>query len=122
MPAVIDACRAGEALAATKKLIVALPAPLCAEVIVTQFAVAPAFHAQSAADVVRATLPVPPAGVALNVVGLKVYWQPLASCTATAMPPIVSVASRAAPGLPATENATLPLPLPEVPLVIVSHG
>ena len=46
-----------------------------------------------------------------------------AACdTVTVCPPIVSVPVRAAPVLAATPNDTVPLPVPDAPLVTVSHA
>jgi hypothetical protein len=42
--------------------------------------------------------------------------------TLTVRPAIISSPVRAPPVFAATVNATLPLPLPEAPEVIVSHG
>ena len=57
----------------------AFPVPFADEVTVTHDADGVVVHAQSVDDVTRLTLPLPPAADALNVVGLSVYVQPLAS-------------------------------------------
>jgi hypothetical protein len=74
------------------------------------------------AVVVTEIVPVPPEAGRLIEAGLTVNTQGAACVTVKAFPPIVSVALRdAVVELAATVNPTLPLPLPEAPLEIVTH-
>src|SRR5579863_5413549 len=71
------------------------------------------------AVVVTATLPLPPAAVKEADIGAMLYEQAvpdwaIGNCT----PPMVRLPDRPAPGLAATLNFTVPLPVPLVPALI----
>ena len=48
--------------------------------------------------------------------------QPLSWTTLKSFPAIVNTADRCGPVFASTVNLTIPLPVPEAPLVILSHG
>ncbi len=75
------------------------------------------------AAVSTSTEPVPPPAATLIAIGVIVYPHEPAGCEiVNACPPIVSVDDRAdVPVFAATENATVPLPLPLAPEVIVTQ-
>ena len=102
-----------------------LPVPDAPLVTVSHETLAVAVHAQVPADAVNATVPEPPVSATFCPVGAieKVHgggggavWE-----TVNVWPPTVSVPVRAAPALTAALNATVPLPVPDAPPVIVNH-
>ena len=113
--------RAGPVFAAAVKVTDPLPLPDVALVIVSQFTVDVAFHAQPLAAV-TATVPVPPPTTIDWVTGAIEKLQPAACVTENGVPAIVTVALRAAPVFGLTEKLTVPLPVPLAPLVIEIHG
>lgn len=119
---VIDVLRAPPALADTVNATVPLPVPDVPLVIEIQETFADAVHAHPApAVIVTATLLDPPAAPKFALPGAIAKLHAAAACDTVAVAvPIVSVAVRAPPLLVATENAAVPLPVPE-PLVTVIH-
>ncbi len=113
--------RAGPVFAAALKVIDPSPLPDVAPVIVSQFTVDVAFHAQPLAAV-TATVPVPPAAAIDWLAGAMEKLQPAACVTVNGVPAIVTVALRAAPVFGLTEKPTVPLPVPLAPLVIEIQG
>jgi hypothetical protein len=113
--------RAGPVFAAALKLIDPLPLPDDALVIVSQFALLVAFHAQPLAAV-TATVPVPPPAAIDWLPGAMEKLQPAACVTVNGFPAIVTVALRAAPVFALTEKLTVPSPVALAPLVIEIHG
>lgn len=102
---------------------VAVPGPLPVDVEVIQGALAAEFQLHPGA-VFTLIDPLSPAAAALMASGDTVYTQEGAACeTVKVCPPIVRVADRDDPVVFAsTVNATLPLPLPLAPDVIVTHA
>ena len=119
--------RAGPGFTAAANASVPLPVPAAAPVSVNHAALVLAVHAHVAAEAVTATEPEPPlsatscdAGEIVNVHG---GGGAAAACdTVKVCPPMVSVPVRAAAVFAATLNATVPLPVPEAPLVTVNHA
>jgi hypothetical protein len=107
-----------------------LPVPAAAPVSVNHAALVLAVHAHVAAEAVTATEPEPPlsatscdAGEIVNVHGGGGGGGAAAACdTVKVCPPMVSVPVRAAAVFAATLNATVPLPVPDAPLVTVNHA
>lgn len=125
-PIVIVPVRAAPVFAAAVNATVPLPVPDDDPLLtVNHGAFATAVHAHVGADAVTATDPEPPvsatfcdAGAIVNVHGGAGG----ADCdTVNVCPAIVIVPLRAAPVLAAAANATVPLPVPDAPLVTVSH-
>ena len=118
--------RAAPVLAADVKLTVPLPVPDAPAVTVSQGTFAIAVHVQVPADAVTPTDPEPPVSATFWLVGAIVMVHGGGGggvCdTVKVWPPIVSVPLRAVPVLAATVNATVPLPVPDEPPVIVNHG
>ena len=77
-----------------------------------------------ATDEVTLTLPAPPCAENVWEVGKIEKVQPTAASwfMATAAPATVNIAVRAAPAFCATENLTVPFPVPLLPDVIVTKG
>ena len=99
---------------------VPLPLPLAPLVIVIQAAVVVAVQLQPWV-VVTWTSTLPPCWSNVCEVGLIEYVHAVACVTVNVLPAIVSVPVRSAPELAATENVTVPLPLPLAPDAIVIH-
>jgi hypothetical protein len=112
--------RAGPVFAAALKVTDPLPLPDVALVIVSQFTLAVAFHAQPL-EAVTAIVPVPPPAATDWLAGAMKKLQPAACDTVNVFPAIVSVALRAAPVFALTEKLTVPLPVPFAPSVIEIH-
>jgi len=103
---------------------VAVPLPLPDEGLVSEIQSAlfdVAVHAQPAAAVIELD-PGPPDASTFNEFGAMLNEHAAAWLTVNVWPAIVNVPVRAAPGLAATLNATVPFPLPDAPLVIVSQS
>jgi hypothetical protein len=117
--------RAAPVFADALKATVPLPVPDAPAVTVIQSGLfEAAVHAQPA-PAVTVIDPVPPAGSTAWVPGamLNVHAGAAAACvTVRVWPPIVSVPVRAAPVFAAALNETVPLPLPDAPLVMVSQS
>ena len=112
---------AAAALAATVSDTVPLPDPLAPPVTVTHGALLTDVQAHPG-PAVTATLVVPPEAGTAAEVGASEYWQAGASAaclTANDRPAIVSVPVLAPPGLAATANSTVPVPVPVAPRRIV---
>ena len=112
--------RAGPVFAATVNATVPLPGPVGPGVILIQGAFATAVHTHPS-PVVTLTEPVPATSASATLVGEieKLQTGAAADCVAVKVwPPIVIVPLRAAPGFVLTVKATLPLPVPELPLEI----
>jgi hypothetical protein len=118
--------RAAPVLAPDVKLTVPLPVPDAPAVTVSHGTFATAVHVQVPPDAVTATDPEPPVSATFWLVGAIAIVHGGgggAACdTVNVCPPIVSVPLRAVPVFAATVNATVPLPVPEEPPVIVNHG
>jgi hypothetical protein len=108
-------------LAAIVKLTVPLPLPLAPAVIVSHEALLVAVHAQPAGAVTATGVPAPPAAPAVWLLDAIENAQLPACDTVNVCPAMESVPLRAAPVLAAIVKLTVPLPLPLVPAVIVSH-
>ena len=80
-----------------------------------------AVHVQPGLLVVTLNVPVPPLGSKSPVVGESVIVQPLSWLTVNVCPAIVKVPVLAKPAFAAIVKFTVPLPLPDAPLVIVYH-
>ena len=121
--------RAEPVLASTLNLTMPLPDPVEAPTMVIHDAFDAAVHAQPAV-VVTFVEPLPPVESTSWRVGEIAYVQGAggggagaAACdTVNVCPPAVKVPIRAAPVFAATVNATVPLPVPDVPLVSVIHA
>ena len=125
--AVIVPVRADPVLAATANPTEPLPVPETPVEIVIQVVFEPAVHAQVDGDAVTPNDPDPPASATLWSVGeIEIVHGAgggaAAACdTVNVLPAAVIVPLRAAPEFAATVKDTLPLPAPELPLVIVIH-
>ena len=117
----IVAVRAAPVLAATVNATVPFPLPLAPDVTVIHDAAGIAVQAHDDAAV-TVTVPFPPPAAIFALVGAMLTVHACAWLTVKVWPPMVSVALRPAPVLAATENATVPLPVPLAPDVIVIHG
>lgn len=119
--------RAAPELAATLKLTFPGPVPLAPEVTVIHGALLDADHAHPDVVDMLTCVPAPPAAATDWLVGLiekehvGATWF-VAWFTVIVWLAIESEPTRAISVLAATENVTLPLPLPLVPETIVSHG
>jgi hypothetical protein len=105
-------------VAAALNCTVPFPLPLAPDVIVSQFTLLAAVHAQPAAAV-TATLPVPPAAGTLALVGAMLKEQPVPWLTVNVWPAIATVPERAVALLAATVSFTVPFPLPLAPDAMV---
>ena len=116
-------------LAATLNATVPLPVPDAPLVTVSQGTLAAAVHAHDAAEAVTVVDPVPPVsetdcavGAIVNVHGGGGGGGGAAWVTVNVWPAIVRLPLRAVPVLAAMLNATVPLPVPDAPMVTVSQG
>jgi hypothetical protein len=128
-PAIVSVpLRAGPVFAATAKAMVPFPVPGVPLLTVSHGAFAVAVHAHVLLDAVTATDPEPAVSATFWLVGASVNVQGGgggggAACdTVNVWPAMVSVPLRAAPVFAATAKATVPFPVPGVPLLTVSHG
>jgi hypothetical protein len=122
-PIVSVPVRSGPVFAAAVKVTLPLPVPPAPAVIVSQPSLLAAVQLQPAGAVTAiAGVDGPPAAGTVRLVGLIDTAQPLCCVTVNVCPPIVSVPVRSGLLFTATLNATLPLPVPVAPAVIVSHG
>lgn len=103
------------------RLTVPLPEPLAPDVTVIHETLLLAVQAQPVPAVTE-TLPLPPEAGTDCVSGAIANEQPLPCVTATVWPATISVPDRLGPAAAATENVTVPDPLPLEPDVIVIHG
>jgi hypothetical protein len=128
-PIVSVPVRAAAVFAAAVKLTVPLPVPEAPPVTVSHAAFAAAVHAQVFADAVTATEPDPPVSATFCPGGESVNVQVggggggAACATANVFPAAAIVPVRALVVVfAATLNATLPLPVPDSPAVMLIHG
>ena len=122
LPAIVSVPdRAGPLVPATLKVSVPFPVPLPPDAMVIHGVPVVADHAQPP-PAVTVTVPLPPADGTDCVSGEMANVQPCPWVTVTVCPATVSVPERAGPVVAATENETVPAPLPPPPDAIVSHG
>jgi hypothetical protein len=124
--------RAAPVFGVTPNVTVPLPVPEAPPVTVSHAAFALAVHAHVVAEAVTETEPDAPVSAASCAVGEIVNVQggggggggaAGAACdTVKVCPAIVSVPVRAVPVFAAAVNATVPLPVPDAPLVTVNHS
>src|SRR5690349_8817248 len=112
--------RATPVLAEAVTPTVPFPLPLAPDAIVSHGVLLEAVHAQPA-PAVTLTFDDPPAAGIVRLAGANPNEQPLPWVTVKVCPAIVSVAERDPPVVAAALYATVPLPVPLAPDVIVSH-
>jgi hypothetical protein len=98
-----------------------LPFPDAPDAMVSHGVLLDAVHAQPDPPL-TAILPVPPADPIEAVSGAIVNAQPGACVIVTRWPATVAVPLRAGPLVAATDIDTAPLPFPDAPLRMVTHG
>jgi hypothetical protein len=113
---------AEDALAATVKATLPLPDPLAPEVMVIQLSLLAAVQAQPVPAVTATAVPAPPLLPIDWLVGLIDAAHPPPCVTVNVCPAIVMVPVRAAPVFALAAKVTVPLPLPDAPVLTVSHG
>src|SRR6476620_11257132 len=113
--------RATPVLAAAVTLTVPSPLPFAPDAMVSQSVALEAVHAQPA-PAVTLTFDDPPAAGIVRLAGANPNEQPLPWVTVKVWPAIMSAAERGPPVVAAALYATVPLPLPLAPEVIVSHA
>ncbi len=118
---VIVPVRSAALLSATLNATVPLPVPAAADVNVIQVSDATAVQLHAAAAVTPMGVPVPPAAPNDCDDRLMSNVQPSSWLTVNVLSPTEIAPVRAGPGLAATENVTVPLPVPEIPFVMVSQ-
>ena len=124
LPAIVSVVlRAAPVFGLTETATVPLPVPASALVIATHDEFPLAAHEHPAPAVtVTLTVKVPPAAPMFSLVGEMENAHAAAACViVTTLVPMVSVAMREPPVLAPTMNATVPLPVPDAPLVMTTH-
>ena len=116
--------RGGPVVAATVNETIAEPLPLAPDVIEIQPVSDSAVHVHSALEARTSTLPEPPdCGIDAEL-SASVKRHVDAACVTAARVPLSMMPPLRATGSPlgAAENSTVPLPCPERPAVMLSHG